>query len=131
MKERYLRCVHTLMDCPPSERERLLSRLNSAVTAYLEDTPEAGEDDLIANFGAPEDCAARLMEECAPKTVTAQRRKKTRRKRIIIAVLAALLVVMAGITVYLWSHGGLVIIERRDSWPDSSMQDGQITYQYD
>ena len=59
MKERYLRSVQALLDCPEAERERLLRRQDSAMTAYLADEPEATEADLLAAFGTPEDCAAR------------------------------------------------------------------------
>ena len=72
MKEQYLDSVRALLDCPQGERERLLSRLGQAVSAYLEDAPEAGEPELAANFGTPEECAARLLEECDPGAVAAK-----------------------------------------------------------
>ena len=68
MKERYLHSVRLLLDCSPEERERLLSRLNCAISSYLEDVSDATEIDLVTNFGTPEDCAARLLEECTPIT---------------------------------------------------------------
>ena len=130
MKERYLQSVRKLLDCPRGEKERLLSRLDSAVTAYLEDAPEAGETDLAANFGTPEECAARLSEECAPKAVAAERKKQTRRQRVLVGVLAVLLAVMTGIAAYLWSNGGLVIITLGGDLPDN-MKWGQVVYAYD
>ena len=130
MKERYLRSVCTLLDCPLKERERLRSRLSNAVTAYLEDVPEADEADLVANFGTPEDCAARLLEECTPAEIAAQRQRKSRRHRILTAALAILLAAALGIAGYLLSTGGLVIIQKGGILPDSVKQ-GQVTYSYD
>ena len=130
MKEQYLDSVRALLDCPQGEQERLLSRLGQAVSAYLEDAPEAGEPELAANFGTPEECAARLLEECDPGAVAAERRKKKKRHRITVAVLLA---VMVGITAYLWSNGGLVIIRLGKAVPDSirNLPDNQVTYNYD
>lgn len=130
MKEHYLRSVRGLLDCPPEERERLLSRLGDAITAYLEDVPESSEAELLANFGPPEDCAARLLEECAPAEIAVQRQKKVRRHRILTTALAVLLATALGIAGYLWLHGGLVIIQRGGTLPDSIKQ-GQVTYSYD
>ncbi len=130
MKERYLHSVRILMDCPPEERERLLSRLSSAVTAYLEDAPEAGEADLISNFGTPEECAARLLEECAPTVLAAQRKKKSRSHRRLVTALAVLLAIALGLALYLWSNGGLVIIELSDGLPEG-MELGKVVYCYD
>ena len=111
------------------QRERLLSRLGQAVSAYLEDAPEAGEPELAANFGTPEECAARLLEECDPGAVAAERRKKKKRHRITVAVLA----VMVGITAYLWSNGGFVVIRLGDAIPESerNLPPNTVIYDYD
>lgn len=130
MKERYLHSVCILMDCPPKEKDRLLSRLSNAITAYLEDVPESSEAELFANFGTPEDCAAHLLEECAPRVVIEERRKKTHHHRILATVLSVLLAVALGLAVYLWSNGGLVIIKTGGKLPDSVKQN-QIIYNYD
>lgn len=136
MKETYLQSVRSLLDCPASERERLMARLEGAVSAYLEDVPDAAEGDLIANFGAPEDCAAQLLEECAPAAVAAERQRQKRRARIALAVLAAVLVVAVCLVIHMWSNGGLVVIETThytDGIPEWFPTDGEgsITYHYD
>lgn len=129
MKEQYLDSVRALLDCPQGERERLLSRLGQAVSAYLEDAPEAGEPELAANLGTPEECAARLLEECDPGAVAAERRKKKKRHRITVAVLA----VLVGITAYLWSNGGFVVIRLGDAIPESvrNLPPNTVIYDYD
>lgn len=132
MKERYLYSVRILMDCPPKERERLLSRLNNAVTAYLEDVPEADETDIINNFGTPEECAVKLSEECAPKVVLAERQKKIKHHRILVTILSVLLTIVIGIAAYLWSNGGLVVI-RTDRWETDLLKElpsNHIIYDY-
>lgn len=133
MKEQYLDSVRVLLDCSQGERERLLSRLGQAVSAYLEDAPEAGERELCASFGTPEECAARLLEECDPGAVAAERRKKKKRHRITVAVLAVLLAVMVGITAYLWSNGGFVVIRLGDAIPESerNLPPNTVIYDYD
>lgn len=132
MKERYLRSVRNLLDCPSNEKERLLQRLDSAVATYLEDVLDAGEPDLVAVFGTPEDCAARLLEECTPGAVTAERRKRSHRHHVLIAVLAVLLVIVIGIAAYLWANGGLVIIRTYPVSPDfmKEMPSDHIIYEY-
>ena len=84
MRERYLRSVRNLLDCPSNEKERLLQRLNSAVATYLEDVPDAGEPDLITVFGTPEDCASRLMDECSPGAVADVRKKRDRHHHVLL-----------------------------------------------
>lgn len=134
MKEHYLHSVRILMDCPPKERDRLLSRLSNAITAYLEDVPEASETDIVSNFGAPEDCAARLLDECTPTTVVIERQKKSRKHRVLMTILAVLLVITTGFALYLWSNGGLVIISTYHNVPPDywdTMPSNHVIYAYD
>ncbi len=132
MKEQYLQSVRKLLDCPREEKERLLSRLDRALTAYLEDFPEAGNTDLAANFGTPDECVVRLLEECAPATIAAQRQKKVHRQRILTVTLALLLAAALCFAGYLWSNGGLVIIQSGRDVPDAlrNLPQGQVTYNY-
>lgn len=133
MKECYIHSVRRLLECPAKEKERLLSRLNSVITTYLEDVPEANETDLVSNFGTPEDCAARLLNECSPATVTTVRKRRNRHYRILSTVLAVLLTIVMGISAYLYLNGGLVIIRMGNAVPEyvKDLQRNQITYNYD
>lgn len=132
MKDNYLRSVAALLDCPRAERARLLARLEKAVDAYLEDQPEAGEADLAAAFGAPEDRAAQLLAECAPVSLASERQRKRRRNRILVALLAALLVLSLILAGYLWSNGGLVIIEtiHYETIPEDFPANGESSVTY-
>lgn len=133
MKEQYLQSVRKLLDCPREEKERLLLRLDRALTAYLEDFPEASNTDLAANFGTPDECAIHLLEECTPTKIAAQRQKKARRQRILTVALALLLAAALCFAGYLWSTGGLVIIGSGNDVPDylRNLPQGQVTYNYD
>lgn len=134
MKERYLHSVRLLLDCPQDARVRLLSRLNCAISSFLDDTSDATEMDLIANFGTPEDCAARLLEECTPSTLVAGRQKKNRYRRVVMMVLSILLVIAVGFAIYLWTHGGLMIIRtgKIQMNPDTSdLSQNQVIYNQD
>lgn len=133
MKATYLRSVGALLDCPGKERERLLGRLEDAIDAYLEDAPDAGKTELIENFGAPEVCAARLLEECDPAALADVRRRRKRRNRILVAALVVLLALAVGVAACLWSNGGLVIIETthyENGFPDDILR-GQVIYDYE
>lgn len=133
MREKYLRSVGKLLDCSPAERKRLLERLGNAVDAYLEDAPDADETELMENFGSPEVCAARLLEECDPAALADIRRKRKCRNRILVAVLLVLLVLAVGVAAYLWSNGGLVIIETthyENGFPEDIQWD-QVIYDYE
>ena len=92
--EAYLHAVRRgLADAPAEDRERLMKRLTEAVSAYLEEDPEAEEADIIKIFGTPEACAAELLEECDPARIAAVRR----RRRIRTYAMIALLLLFTGI----------------------------------
>lgn len=111
--KRYLNAVRRNLDAPQKDRERLMERLNRAVSAYAEENEEVQPDALIAAFGRPEMCAASLLSEIDPLEVTAARSRKKRLQRVIVGILAVLVMLLAGISQYLYSTGGLVIITHR------------------
>lgn len=102
--EAYLRAVRRgLADAPEEDRERLMRRLKEAVSAYLEEEPEAAEADIIRAFGRPEACASELLEECDPTRVAAVRR---RRRLQMCAVIAALVLAAVLVAAALFWRGG-------------------------
>lgn len=116
--EAYLRAVRRgLADAPPEDRERLMKRLTEAVTAYLEEDPEAGEEDVVKAFGTPEACAAELMAECGPARVAAVRRKR----RLLYGVIAALVVAAAVVLATLFLRSGTGIPHA--AAPDAGIMD--------
>ena len=108
--EGYLRAVRRgLADAPAEDRERLMKRLTEAVSAFLEENPEAVEADLIRAFGTPESCAAELLEECDPAQVAAVRRKRRLWLYALIAVLAAVVLAALALLLRRWSGGNLPV----------------------
>ena len=94
----YLQAVRKgLADAPTEDRERLMKRLTEAVSAYLEEEPEASEADIVKAFGTPEACAAELMEECSPERVAEVRRKRKLRYAVIAAAVAAAVILLAAV----------------------------------
>lgn len=134
MREAYLHSVRSLLDCPEEEKARLMNRLNGAVSAYLEDHPDSTQEHLLQAFGSPEDCAAGLLEECTP-TVVVARKKKRQHMRLWLVILGVLLALALALVGYLWSNGGLVIIEHThyvdgipEGFPMGNSGDITVTY---
>lgn len=126
--EAYLQSIHRQLDAPKEDRERLLSRLSHAVSAYCDENPEATAEDIIAVFGDPARCAAELMAECDPAEVARVRRNKRRRLYSVIAVLAMLLAIMAAIFVYYDAHQiEYVDIYITEDAPDAPNTGGSIS----
>lgn len=131
MKERYLRSVRKLLDCPGEMQEQLMHRINSAITTYLGDYPDTDYTALIQTFGTPERCAADLLAEHYAATVAVQQ-KKRRHMRYAVTILTVVLVLSLCVVGYLWSHGGLVIIEHThyDGIPEGFPMGGEGTITY-
>ncbi len=110
MRNAYVKAVGALLECPRRERERLLARLDGAVSAYLEDHPQATPAELAEGFGAPEVCAASLLAECDPQTVARLRRSRRVRIRVLTAALV-LLAVLALLGVAYTLHQGYWSLE--------------------
>ena len=91
---KYLRAVRGQLDAPKEDRERLLARLSQAVSAYVEENPGAGAEELAAAFGSPNRCAAELLAECDPKLVARVRRRRRQGLAVMIAVLVLLVALM-------------------------------------
>ena len=107
----YLRAVRRQLDVPKKDRKRLVKRLSEALSAYLEENPDASPQDLAAALGSPDQCAAELLSEFDPAQVAAVRRRKKALLYGVIAVLAALSVLLFCFAKYLFDNGGIVTIE--------------------
>ncbi len=63
---RYLSQVRKFLFCPPADRYRLLEKGRGFLAGYRQENPEAGYEDIVANFGPPADFAATLAEGMYP-----------------------------------------------------------------
>lgn len=64
LKSAYLRQVRKHLTCSPKERNRFLHRTDQMLDAFLEENPDATDEDLYLALGSPEELAEQMMEEC-------------------------------------------------------------------
>lgn len=70
--------------------DRFIDEIRSSLTDYVENNPDCDFEDLVNQFGSPEDVAREYLDSCAyssPKEIS----KKNRRRRTLIIILAVLL----------------------------------------
>ena len=70
--------------------DRFIDEIRSSLTDYVENNPDCVFEDLVNQFGSPEDVAREYLDSYAyssPKEIS----KKNRRRRILIIILAVLL----------------------------------------
>ena len=70
--------------------DRFIDEIRSSLTDYVENNPDCDFEDLVNQFGTPEDVAREYLDSYAyssPKEIS----KKNRRRRILIIILIVLL----------------------------------------
>ena len=70
--------------------DRFIDEIRSSLTDYVENNPDCVFEDLVNQFGTPEDVAREYLDSYAyssPKGIS----KKNRRRRILIIILIVLL----------------------------------------
>ncbi len=70
--------------------DRFIDEIRSSLTDYVENNPDCDFEDLVNQFGSPEDVAREYLDSYAyssPKEIS----KKNRRRRILIIILVVLL----------------------------------------
>lgn len=78
----------------PEKTDRFIDEIRSSLTDYVENNPDCDFEDLVNQFGTPEDVAREDLDSYAyssPKEIS----KKNRRRRILIIILIALLAALA------------------------------------
>lgn len=71
-----------------------LNELKNNLLDFTDDNPDCSMDDLIEQFGKPEDLAREFLDsaiDCSPKAIS----KKNKKKKIIIIVLCIALIIAA------------------------------------
>ena len=74
----------------PEKTDRFIDEIRSSLTDYVENNPDCDFEDLVNQFGNPEDVAREYLDSYAyssPKEIS----KKNRRRRILIIILIVLL----------------------------------------
>lgn len=90
LKPVYLRQVKKHLTCSPKERNRFLHRTEQMLDAFLEENPDATEEDLYLALGSPEELAEQMMEECESHQVMYSSKKQSH----IVSIVEILLVVV-------------------------------------
>lgn len=89
----YYRDIRRLLKCPRQTRQRLMGDLQNSIENYLEDYPDATQDQLISHFGSPDEIArdylASLDQEELQKQIS--RNSTVRRNLLIILIVVALI----------------------------------------
>ena len=78
------------LTCSPKERNRFLHRTEQMLDAFLEENPDATEEDLYLALGSPEELAEQMMEECESHQVMYSSKKQSH----IVSIVEILLVVV-------------------------------------
>ena len=98
-KHEYLRRVRRSLVCPRREQARLLSTARRAVDAFLEENPEADENDWETGLGSPEEFASELLSACTPKDLA-----QAVKRRIFLIRTAIVILLLCAAAVLLWSQ---------------------------
>lgn len=77
-----------------TDADDFLKELNNDLSYFIQDNPECSMDDIIEQFGSPEDVAKEILDS-SPDFVPAKPASQNRRKWVIIAVLCIVLIVAA------------------------------------
>lgn len=80
-----------------------INEIRSSLTDYVEHNPDCSFDELVEQFGDPEDIAREFLDSydySSPKEIS----KKTRRRRLIIIILAVLLVALTAYCIDISMH---------------------------
>ena len=96
LKRTYLRQVKKHLTCSPKERNRFLHRTEQMLDAFLEENPDATEEDLYLALGSPEELAEQMMEECEFHSTPHSN------KFIEVSIVLSLALICASIMAYLY-----------------------------
>lgn len=92
---RYRKALKQDLRCSRKVKKRLLEKFSLSLSAFLEDVPSPGMDQLYAAFGPPNEMVDVLLAEVTPKEAA-----QYHRKNIILRIFAGILtaVLLAGAT---------------------------------
>ena len=86
-KQIYLKRVRSYLPCSMKVKNHIMEQITENVDGYLAETPEAGYEQIVARFGAPEIIAAAYVES----TGTAEILRALQIRRRIVAIVAGIM----------------------------------------
>lgn len=126
----YKKALKKHLHCSGPVRDRLIKGFDASMTAFLEDIPSPGHEEVYAAFGSPKEMAELLMTEVTTEEAALYRRQNTL-LRTVAGVLASVL--LAG-TIYIYffkeqniSYNNTVDVDKRVLTETSFVVDGQMS----
>lgn len=108
---RYFKEIRQNLNCPETEKLKFLADFENSVNLYLEEHPQASQEDIIHNFGDPKEIAESFLEE---EDFDGIREKIKMKQRILKIVALAAIILVAAIIIlgaifvidtYSFNHG--------------------------
>lgn len=96
---RYLSQVRKFLFCPHTGKKRLVEKGRAFLEKFRQEDPEAGYDDIIANFGPPADFANTLMADLYPGGTQEVQERYIKRQKFWLGLAVCIGVVVAAILI--------------------------------
>lgn len=97
--KQYLLEVKRLLPCSSSEKKRCIMELETDISAFLENHPNASLEDLYVAIGSPESIAKSFIARIDPKQLSHRLSSKRKIAIGVIAIIAFLAVVVGAVAV--------------------------------
>ena len=89
--KRYLREVRSWLPCSNKLKKGILDKILGNVSAFCEEHPEAGYDEIVARFGTPYQIASAYVDEMDTGELLKNLRIKRKVVRVVATVSAAII----------------------------------------
>lgn len=104
----YLKKIAAALTCPNNTKKALLRIVQNDIEAFLLEHPDATEQELIRQFGTPDELAESYLDSLDSSEVCMQMEKTGSIKKVLIscicAIIGILLLLVIGIKGYLFFH---------------------------
>jgi len=97
--KKYLRSVKKLLHCPRTQRNEFLRQLETNIYFFISESEVEDMEEVIKEFGSPEEIAQNFLDECNSKAVSRSIRFKQMTSRFITAIV--LIAAIALVSIYL------------------------------
>ncbi len=95
----YLSQVRKFLLCPHPDKKRLAEKCRSFLERFRQEEPEAGYDDIVANFGPPDNFADTLMAEMYPGAAQEVRERYIKRQKLWLRLAVGAAAVIAAVLI--------------------------------
>ena len=106
---KYRKIVRKNLRCLGNTRKEILKRFDNSLSAFLEDNPNATEEDLFVAFGPALEMSDVLMES-VPQAEIENYHKQKKTKKIIRTLIVIVCIILI-IWLFLWMQKPIVIVD--------------------